>query len=460
MAKGPTGEIVPGSGCPDKPEDAQACGGAIALGAEDVRTWIGAEEAANRLGVKRETLYAYVSRGLLRKEPGDGRRSQFRRDDVERLVARGRKTQARRGSKGVVIESAITFVDDGALYYHGVDAVKLARLWPIEAAGQFIWDSAADGGSSAGVDPPGDHRAWEYPEAWAAHLDLVHAADAAGRMTPPLDRILRAFALLPREPAAFRMPSGGYDCQGFGRAAVAFEIDCLSSSKPGAPRSRSREGRPGDSLADRIAYQLLGPDPSAEIRSLLRTAVILSADHGLAVPTMCVRLVASVGADPLSSLMAGMCAIRGSEPGTGFLAIERFLAAGSPMTWSLQPDEDDPCSPGRLGFTHTVYDRADPRAEELLSQLRVISTESDAIDRKRLQRALATVEQVQTRTGRQPNIDFALATFAYATHLPEGSSEAVFCIGRSLGWIGHLIEAGRTSDRYRLHEIYTGPGPS
>ncbi|NUS12397.1 MAG: helix-turn-helix domain-containing protein, partial [Streptomyces sp.] len=52
---------------------------------------IGTREAARRLGVKPETLYAYVSRGLLgsRRVPG-GRGSTFDPAEVAALAARGR----------------------------------------------------------------------------------------------------------------------------------------------------------------------------------------------------------------------------------------------------------------------------------------------------------------------------------------------------------------------------------
>jgi citrate synthase len=52
-------------------------------------TWLTSEQAARRLGVKPATLYAYVSRGLIRSErvPGQ-RRSRFLRADVERHAAR------------------------------------------------------------------------------------------------------------------------------------------------------------------------------------------------------------------------------------------------------------------------------------------------------------------------------------------------------------------------------------
>jgi excisionase family DNA binding protein len=49
--------------------------------------YLGVEEAARALGVKPATLYAYVSRGLLRSyRQGIRRRRLYRRADIERLV--------------------------------------------------------------------------------------------------------------------------------------------------------------------------------------------------------------------------------------------------------------------------------------------------------------------------------------------------------------------------------------
>ena len=49
-----------------------------------------ARQAADRLGIKPETLYAYVSRGVLTRHQ-DGRRSLFAREEIERLAARARR---------------------------------------------------------------------------------------------------------------------------------------------------------------------------------------------------------------------------------------------------------------------------------------------------------------------------------------------------------------------------------
>jgi len=53
----------------------------------DGEEYLDSGETARRLGVKRETLYAYVSRGLLRSyRQGIKRQRLYRRADVEELV--------------------------------------------------------------------------------------------------------------------------------------------------------------------------------------------------------------------------------------------------------------------------------------------------------------------------------------------------------------------------------------
>ena len=56
----------------------------LVVGGEE---YLESEEAARLLGVKRETLYAYVSRGLLRSyRQGIKRQRLYRRADVEELL--------------------------------------------------------------------------------------------------------------------------------------------------------------------------------------------------------------------------------------------------------------------------------------------------------------------------------------------------------------------------------------
>src|SRR5689334_468964 len=102
---------------------------------------LSADEAVARLKISRPTLYAYVSRGLIRSDadPSDPRRSLYLAEDVERLVAskvRGRKPERIAESTlewGLpVLESQITVIQDGRLFYRGHDATQLARSATLE----------------------------------------------------------------------------------------------------------------------------------------------------------------------------------------------------------------------------------------------------------------------------------------------------------------------------------------
>ena len=104
------------------------------------RPWMTTEQAADRLGVKVETLYAYVSRGLLLSErvPGE-RRSRFRRADVERLAARSGKG-GRAGALEIVVETELTLLDPaGRLYYRGWDVEDAAGTASFEEVAGWLW---------------------------------------------------------------------------------------------------------------------------------------------------------------------------------------------------------------------------------------------------------------------------------------------------------------------------------
>lgn len=72
--------------------------------------WLTTPEAAARLGVKPQTLYTYVARGVIDRHRGDdGRTSRFDAADIESLARRGRPR--RRGAESgidVTVHSAIT----------------------------------------------------------------------------------------------------------------------------------------------------------------------------------------------------------------------------------------------------------------------------------------------------------------------------------------------------------------
>src|SRR5688500_6625983 len=127
--------------------------------------YLTAQEAARALGVNPATLYAYVSRGLVRSEAsGDNaRQRRYHAEDVQRLQQR---QQQRRHPEQTVsealhwgaplLDSALTLITDGRLYYRGHDAVALAHTHSFEAVAGLLWTGrlGGEGTSFFPASPP------------------------------------------------------------------------------------------------------------------------------------------------------------------------------------------------------------------------------------------------------------------------------------------------------------------
>src|SRR5215813_2676787 len=119
---------------------------------------ITAREAVRRLGIKPATLYAYVSRGLLRSAGvPESRERRYYAADVERLKRlrrTGRQAAVPRGPFDLltpVLDSAICLVENGRCYYRGIDAVALADRADLEETARLLWQSE----SPHPFQPPG-----------------------------------------------------------------------------------------------------------------------------------------------------------------------------------------------------------------------------------------------------------------------------------------------------------------
>src|ERR1700754_1204706 len=109
------------------------------------------EEACRSLGIVPETLYAYVSRGLIRSERGATARERlYRRSDVDQL--RQRRELKRRPQQVLkqsldwgapILDSALTLIADGRLYYRGKDAMRLAEKSTFPEVAFHFWTGEA-----------------------------------------------------------------------------------------------------------------------------------------------------------------------------------------------------------------------------------------------------------------------------------------------------------------------------
>ncbi|HET6303308.1 MAG TPA: helix-turn-helix domain-containing protein, partial [Myxococcota bacterium] len=108
---------------------------------------LSASEAAAALGVSRDTLYAYVSRGLIRSEKSPGSRARrYHAEDVWMLVERkqGRRDPSRTARQALhwgtpILDSEISLISEGEIYYRGWKVSELARGSTFEDVAALLW---------------------------------------------------------------------------------------------------------------------------------------------------------------------------------------------------------------------------------------------------------------------------------------------------------------------------------
>ena len=420
--------------------------------------WIGAAEAARRLGVKQATLYAYVSRGVLSRRRGTGGKiSLFDPGEVEELARRGRPRRPA-GLAGLVIESGVTEIADDGLWFRGLDALDLAREAAFEDVAVLLWTGAWPGTGyldAAGASPGSGWRAT------AAALAAGRAAQAAlPEGTLPLERLqVIVPALAAADPLRLHLDAPAVIAAG--QAIICGMVDCLPpAGPPGEPAGRPA-GQPGagsaaaaaGGMAARLWPKLCPEPPAAGLLDALRAALVLLADHELAASTLAARVAASVRADPYAVVGTGLGAVGGALHGGASLGAETMLAAarapaGAPRVVGdlLRRGERVP------GFGHFVYRAGDPRAGLLLAMIRKAVPASP-----RLAVADAVLAETHRRALPQPNIDFALAVLARTAGMITGAGEAVFAVARAAGWLAHGLEEYASHTPLRPRAVYTGP---
>jgi citrate synthase len=399
--------------------------------------WIGAAEAAARLGIKPASLYAYVSRGTLsRRRDPDGRGSLFDADEIARLALKGRPRRSPAGTE-LLIESSLTEIAGNRLRYRGHDAIELARAASFEEVAVLLWTGTLGDAATAGVP-------WQATPAALAAGTAAQAALPAG--TLPLERLqVIVPALAATDPLRLHLDRPAVIAAG--RALIAGLADCLPGNHQRGPAAG-----PG-SVAARLARALCpGPVP-AGLAAAVQTALVLTADHELAASTLAARVAASVHADPYAVVATGLGAVGGALHGGAALGAEVMLGAA-------REPADVPRVVGDLlrrgeripGFGHFVYKTGDPRAAALLQV-----TARHAPDSPRLAVARAVIAEAQRRALPEPNIDFALATLTSVAGMVPGAGEAIFAVARTAGWLAHALEEYERKAPIRPRSVYTGP---
>src|SRR5271168_4023390 len=111
--------------------------------------YLSAREASAELSISPATLYAYVSRGLIRSEPSsDSRSHRYRAEDVRSLKKRRTPSPELRGLRSFdadlpVMDSAIATITEDGPIYRGVNCIELAETDTLEHTATLLWDVTA-----------------------------------------------------------------------------------------------------------------------------------------------------------------------------------------------------------------------------------------------------------------------------------------------------------------------------
>lgn len=388
---------------------------------------ISAAEAASRLGVKRETIYAYVSRGMLHSERHiDGKSSTFDPAEIDRF--RRRKADDRPGRLEVPITSSITEVVDGLVRYRGHLLSELVEAGhTYESIAELLWTS-----NLTDAEP------------FATGRSVAAAVRRAGRALPdhatPTDRMMAGVV------AAGAMDPFRDDRSVAGATATARQlIRAIVDSLPVESDVAS------DAIAHRLWVRLTDADPVAW--PALQTAMVILADHGMATSTLAARLAASTRAGPHAILLAGLGAVAGPLHGAASRTVHLLFAdaeANGPDAAIAEVMRRD----GRVpGIGHFIHKTRDPRHDILFDALADVP-----LDERRMDVVASVVALTTERIPAAPNVDLALGALTYISGMSPDAGEVIFAIARTAGWVAHALEEyDETPIRFRPVGRYVEP---
>jgi citrate synthase len=391
--------------------------------------YLSAREASAELAISPATLYAYVSRGLIRSEPSsDPRSRRYRAEDVRGLKERRAPSPEPRGMRNfdadlpVMVSAIATITEDGPIY-RGVNCIDLADKDTLEHAATLLWDVT-------GVDP------FSKDNCPLVSAEMREVA-AAARGAAPIDRTIAVLALAASaDPQAFTRAADGRAMLGgrILRLVIATMLNGTASPQLLHLQIASAWAPGNKHAAD-----------------LIRRALVLLAEHELNASTFTVRCAASTGLNLYDAMIAGLVALKGPRHGgAGVLAAQlvKTLADGD-----VAPVIRERVSLGErfAGFGHGVYKHGDPRAQALLDAL------AQAGAAERLTREIP--ERIAEATGEFVNIDYALAVLVHTLGMPPGNELVLFAMSRTVGWIAHACEQLRYGGLIRPRARYIGAAP-
>lgn len=396
------------------------------------------QQAAEFLGVKSSTLYAYASRGMIESMPAKtARERQYRLSDLIRLrqSSRGFKNAREQDQAtwtGPVIKSSITEINADGHRYRGESAWALALgNTSFEAVAELLWETGADEQAWRDVVPLSiPHQAYEAVMSDVDYLDVLKLILVMAEMSDPVARKLL------RED----------------RFDTARSLILTMAMAPTFAEGKQKFFADSRFPIAQTILNALSSGVSEERAAVINCALVLCADHELNASTLAARIAASCDASIYSCLLSALGSFSGSLHGSASRRAEdivtnslRFKSARAWLKDYLQEFERIP------GFGTELYQKGDPRAKALIETAQRVSKRNEHLDR-----LVEIVECVREHFEAEPNLDVGLAAISYALDLPPGSGSIIFAVSRAAGWIAHAVEQREYGGVIRPRAKYIG----
>jgi citrate synthase len=369
------------------------------------------------------------------------------------------KSPASSGLDGVVVANTeMSDVDGqlGRLIVRGYDIEELAGRATFEEVVYLLWHGALPnrGQLTAFQDELRGYR--QLPDETTAAVEL------AARRMEPMDALRFAVASLTADET---------DPEDDSRAANLRRSAMLVARVPIiiANYQRLRNGQqpvpPRDDfgIAANYLYGLTGEEPSASRVQGLDTYLVTVADHGMNASTFTARVIGSTASDFVSAVTGAIGALKGplhgGAPGPALTMIEEIGTPDRAEAWMK-----DAMAHGKriMGFGHRVYKVRDPRAEVLYQAATAMADESG--QREALELAKAVEEAgvkvlAEAKPGRNlnTNVEFYTALLLREIGLSPDLFSPTFAVGRTAGWLAHLLEHREGGRIIRPQSEYVGP---
>ncbi|VCU69837.1 Citrate synthase 2 [Pigmentiphaga humi] len=395
-----------------------------------------AEEALRLLSIRRQTLYAYVSKGWIRSVAvPNSREHRYLYDDCQRVHQRALARAGHRAAASAalsgdtpLISSAITELRPSGPWYRGYSALELAAagisfeavchlLWQGELAEPVACPPATLTLQTAyHPGPNGDSRHWH-----------------------------RQFASCLLTSDTLEKPTGYADCLALQQHAIGY-LGHLG------PARRFIPAQPRQPCVAHLAAAL-GLADTPLVRQSLGLFLILFCEHELSPSTFAVRTAASTGTAVTAALASALAVTTGHALHGIYIELQDWLAR-HPGLPALQAAAHASLEAGRglPGYNHPVYHDQDVRTTALLEHLRTHYAHLPA-----LQPLLAYIDWLAAEHGLHPRHELACLALGRALGLPLEQVPAVFVVARQAGWIAHYLEQCEQGQLFRPR-AYLTPG--